>query len=422
MQQLPTKSYYTTFISSFGAAIEYYSFITYIMLSNYLSILYFPNSNPHIRMLNALLLFAVGYAVTPISAVIFSFFADRTGRKPTMLMALALMAAATFLMGLVPSYQTIGISATLIFFVLRILQGLAQGAELPSAITFISEHAKDKQQGRFCGFLFFAIGTGALLSALVNYIITSVLSEQAMYAYGFRIPFLLAGVLGIIGYKIRKNTTETPLFLAHKKQEKQKKVTLVRIPIVTVLKDYFPKLLIGFGLVWSGAVLVNFGLFLPSFLQIHFGYLPEDTYLVTTLAFLLDFLLIFLGIIADKITFRRLYLIGVIVNMIAIYPVFLLLKFKGFGALFIFVQLYHLLILCLAACYPSMLTRLFPTKVRFSGVSLSYLSAYSLAGFVPLIINSFFVRFPYVITIAGCIFLSLVVSFVAGLCYRDSKL
>lgn len=416
MQQLPTKSYYTTFISSFGAAIEYYSFITYIMLSNYLGVLFFPKSDPHIRMLNALLLFAIGYAVTPISAVIFSFFADRTGRKKTMLTALMLMAIATFLMGLVPSYQAIGISATIIFFILRILQGLAQGAELPSAITFISEHAKDKQQGRFCGFLFFAIGTGALLSALVNYIITSVLSEQAMYAYGFRIPFLLAGVLGIIGYKIRKNTCETPFFLA------QKKATLASIPIITVIKKHFPKILIGFGLVWSGAVLVNFGLFLPSFLQMHFGYLPKDTYLATTLAFFLDFLLIFLGSIADKITFRRLYLIGIVINMFAIYPVFLLLKFKGLGVLFIFVQLYHLLILCLAACYPAMLTRLFPTNVRFSGVSLSYLSAYSIAGFVPLIINSFFVRFPYIITIASCIFLSLVISFMAGLYYRDDKL
>jgi len=416
MQQLPKKSYYLTIISAFGAAIEYYSFITYIMLSAYLGALFFPSSDPRTRMFSTLLLFAVGYVVMPLSAVLFSFFADRRGRKQTMLIALMLMAFATFAMGLVPTYKTIGVLAPLILLFLRILQGFAQGAELPSALTFISEHASDKHQGRLCGILFFAVGTGALLSTFVNYVLTSFLSEQAMLEFGFRIPFLLAGVLGIIGYKIRKNTTETPLFLSQKKSE------LVQMPVLALLKNYFPKVLIGFGLTWGGAVLINFGLFLPTFLQIHFGYLPKDTYLATTVGFSIDFLLIIFGIIADKISFRRFYLAGVIVSMLCIYPFFLLLKFKTLTALLMFVLLYHVLILLLAASYPSMITRLFPTKVRYSGVSLSYLGAYSIAGFVPVIINSCFMRLPNIITIVGCLFISLLISFVAGLYYRDSKL
>jgi nitrate/nitrite transporter NarK len=237
-----------------------------------------------------------------------------------------------------------------------------------------------------------------------------------MFRYGFRIPFLLAGVLGIIGYQIRKNTTETPLFLA------QQKTDLARIPIITLLRHHLPRVFIGLGLVWSGAVLVNFGLFLPSFLQIHFGYLPKDTYLATTIAFALDFLLIIFGMLADKITFRRLYLIGVISNMICIYPLFLLLKNKSVAVLYVFMLLYHLLILILAACYPAMLARIFPTNIRYSGVSLSYVGAYSIAGFIPVIINSVFTRFPSVVSLSSCIFFALIISLVAGLYYKNSEL
>lgn len=411
--KISNQTNYIALMSSIGSALEYYCFITYILLSSYISELFFPASSGNTAMLYTLLLFAVSYLVMPISAVSFGFFADRIGRKQVMVIALMLMAVATFAIGILPAYQTIGITATISLFGLRILQGLAQGAELPGAITFISEHAQDKNQGVLCGVLFFAVGTGALLSTFVNYLLTSFLSRQEMLSYGWRIPFLLAGLLGIIGWQIRQITTETPLFL------QQQKIEIARVPIFTLLKDYFPQVLIGFSLVWSGAVLVNFGLFLPSFLQLNFGYSPRDTYLATTLVFAMDFLLIIFGLIADKITLKRFYLIGIIINLIVIYPLCYLLNFKSVVVLFVFSMLYHLLILFLAASYPAMIARIFPTKVRYSGVALAYLGAYSIAGLAPLIINKIYLYFNNLTALAVCLLLPCALSLIAVMFYRD---
>jgi len=410
--QVPKQSSYVAIVSAIGSAIEYYSFITYILLSAYLGKAFFPNSDPLAAMLYTLLLFAVAYLIMPLSSLGFGFFADRIGRKKIMVIAIMLMALATFTIGLLPTYKTIGITATIALFVLRILQGLAQGAELPGAITFVSEHAEDKNQARLCGWLFFAVGSGALLSTFVNYILTSTLSQQAMFSYGWRIPFLLAGLLGIIGFLIRRYTKETPAFL------KQQKIGVAEIPIITLLKEHWRKVLIGFGLVCGGSMLVNFGLALPGFLQTSFGYAAKDTYLATTFAFALDILLIIFSITADRIGLRKFYLYGVLINLICILPMFSLLLLHSKPALFAFILLYHLLILFLAACYPAMLSCLFPTKIRYSGVSLSYLGAYSIAGFTPLIVTHLYANFKNIWVVAMFLSTALLVSLISGICYR----
>lgn len=416
MASIKTNLRYVAFTSALGSALEYYSFIIYILLARYLGKLFFPEVSAPIALLNTLLIFAIGYLVAPLGAVGFSFIADRWGRKKTMVSTIILMAIATFAIGLLPTYQTAGLAATGLLIFLRLLQGIARGAETPGAITFMSEHAKEKHQGRFCGLLFFAIGTGALLASLVNYVLTSTLTEAEILHFGWRIPFLLAGILGTVGYQIRVHTTETPLFLAQEKSE------LVRIPIFSVCKTHFAKILIGMGLVWSGACLVNFGLFLPTFLQAHFGYSPKDTYLAMTAGFAMDFLLIIFGILADRITFKRFYLIGISINLILLYPAFQLLHLKTLPALYAFYFLYQLSILLLAACYPAMLARSFPTKVRYSGIAISYLTVYSFAGLIPLAINQLYVHSSSLLMVVGFFLLSSMISLAAGIFYRDNGL
>lgn len=409
------KMRYTVFISSLGSALEYYCFVIYIMLSAYLGKVFFPSQDQYAATLNTLLIFAIGYVVMPISAFSFGFIADRLGRKKVMLIAIMVMAFATLLIGILPTYSAIGVFAPICLVILRMAQGLAQGAELPGAITFINEHADDKNQARFTGFLFFAVGTGALLSTFVNYVLTNVLSEQDMLAFGWRIPFLFAGFLGIVGYKLRVGTLETPAFLNQKREE------LAKIPIFEVIKEHFSKILIGFGLVWGGAVLVNFGLYLPSFLQTNFGYAAKDTYLAMVAAFAIDFLLIVFGIIADRISLRKFYIIGAVVNVLLLYPICSLLQLKTTLALYAANILIHLLVLLLASCYPSMITRLFPTKVRYSGVALAYLGAYSIAGIVPFFVNKLYVYYGSFYAVIGFLIFSSIVSLAAGIFYREIK-
>jgi len=413
---MKTNLRYIAFTSALGSALEYYSFVIYILLAAYFGKLFFPAASPHAALLNTLLVFAVGYIAAPLGAGVFSFIADRIGRKHTMVCALTLMAVATFAIGLLPTYQSAGMLATGLLVLLRFTQGLAQGAEIPGAITFMSEHAQDKHQAALCGLLFFAVGMGALLSTLVNYILTSILNEQEVLNYGWRIPFLFAGILGIIGYKIRTRVAETPLFSAQKPEE------LARFPLVTLFKTCGSKLIIGLGLVWSGATLVNFGLFLPTFLQTYFGYAARDTYLAMTLGFALDFLLIVFGVLADRIKVKRFYLIGVVIDLILIAPIFGLLQTKTLVALYGFNLLFHLLVLFLAAGYPTMLARLFPTKIRYSGIAFSYLIAYSVAGLIPFVTTWLYVNCCGLHGIVTFFVVSLGLSLGAGIFYQDKQL
>lgn len=413
-QILPkTKVRYIAFTTSIGSALEYYSFIIYIMLASYLGKLFFPTKDPHTAMLAALLVFAVSYIVAPLGAFGFSFIADRIGRKQTMIISLTLMALASLLIGILPTYQSIGITATVLLFAFRILQGIACGAELPGAIVFLSEHAHDKHQGRFSGLLFFAIASGALISTLVISILTSLLNEKQMLTFGWRIPFLLAATLGIIGYKIRKNIPETESFT------KQKQIAIARIPILLVIKEYLPQVLIGFGLVWTGAALVNFGLFAPAFLQSHFGYTAKETYFAMSSGFAVAFFLIIFGAIADIISFKRFYFIGILLNILLLYPVFHLLTYHSLATLFAFNILTHLMVLLLASSYPSMIARLFVTKVRYSGVSLAYIGAYSLAGLVPFILSYLYNSYASLWVLIGFFGISSLMSLIACICYKD---
>lgn len=410
---MKTNLRYIAFTSSLGSALEYYSFIIYILLSAYLGKLFFPTANATLALLNTLLIFALGYCAAPVGAFSFSFIADRYGRKRTMVLALSLMAAATFAIGLLPTYRTCGVIATGLLIGLRIIQGLAQGAELPGAITFMSEHAEDKRQASLCSLLFFAVGTGALLSTLVNYFLTKIFTEQEILNFAWRLPFLGAGILGIIGYKIRQHVAETPHFLAQKAED------LVRVPVFYALKYHGGKILIGMGLVWSGAVLVNFGLFIPTFLQTYFGYAAHDTYLAMSCGFAIDFLLIVFGVIADRISVKRFYLIGIIFNLCALYPIFSLLHTQNLAALYAFTLLSHFLVLLLAACYPTMLARLFPTKVRYSGVAFAYLTAYGLAGLTPVITAWLYNNCGGIIGIVGFFMGSFLLSLIAVIFYRE---
>ncbi|MDF2941026.1 MAG: Metabolite:H+ symporter family protein, partial [Gammaproteobacteria bacterium] len=163
-----------TLISSIGSALEYYNFVTYAMLAAYLSLLFFPKDNPVNAMLETMTLFSVAYLASPFGAVL-GVWADRKGRKTIFLISILMMTFATIAMGLLPTSHQIGLAGTLAIIGLRLIQGIAQGAELPGGITFITEHGEDNNRGFLCGLVFMGVGFGAVLSTLVNTILTSVL-------------------------------------------------------------------------------------------------------------------------------------------------------------------------------------------------------------------------------------------------------
>lgn len=382
MKNSAYQPYRAVLLASIGSGLEYYCFITYALLTPFLSELFFVKENPHLALLNAMIIFAIGYLTAPIGALFFGRYADAHGRKPTFIISLSLMAVVTFLMGCLPSFAHIGYLAVVALVILRLLQGIATGAEIPGGITFIVEHTRDKNRAFLCGLMFFSVAIGAMLSTLVNFLLNHFLNHAQMLQFGWRIAFYLGGLLGIIGILIRRNAKETPLFLTHAKAHQT--ICWQEIMQLTFIK----KFIVGFGVMLLPASMVTFGLFLPAFYQSYYQIAPADGNLAMTTGFFVSaFALPVFGIIADKIGHKNWYMIAAIITLFLFTPTFLALNLSGKAGLFLNAIIFYFLIVGMAGVYPSLLAELFPTTTRYTGVGLTYMLCYSVVGFVPLLIN-----------------------------------
>jgi MFS family permease len=369
-----------TFLTSVGAGLEYYDFVIYALLAGFISKHFFPLTDHYAALMATFGIFAVGYFVRPAGGVIFGMIGDRIGRKKVFLASILLMAVATFIMGIIPTYASLGLTATIIFSLLRIIQGISFGAELPGSLTFLTEHVGKSYRGTHCGFMVASIGLGVTIGSLVTYILSILLSKHAMAVWGWRIPFLLGGILAIIGYFIRRHTEETPYFT--------RATHRVKNALVTLFSQHFKQVLLGFGIIIFPACFVVFVLCMPTYLHDVFGFRLSDIYLVITLGYIWSTLLIPLfGWLSDYMGRNRLLFITTLLFVIFGFFLFAILHFRTFVSLLIFMLLYQTIVAAMAACYFAMLAENFPTQVRYTGVALCYNVAYAVAALIPLLVN-----------------------------------
>ena len=212
--------------SSAGTVIEWYDFYIYGALAVFFSTYFFPRENPTVALLQSLAVFWTGFIVRPFGAVVFGRIGDLVGRKYAFLFTLSLMGIATTLTGLLPSYQQVGILATALLVLLRLLQGLALGGEYGGAATYIAEHSPDNKRGYYTAFIQTTATVGFLLSLVVILIIRLSLGDAAFRAWGWRVPFLLSAVLLALAMYIRLRLQESPLFTRLKDQGKSSRQPL----------------------------------------------------------------------------------------------------------------------------------------------------------------------------------------------------
>ena len=198
--------------SSVGTLIEWYDFYIFGSLATVLSTKFFPTDNPTAAFLNTLATFAAGFVVRPFGALFFGKIGDVIGRKYTFMVTLMLMGGATFGIGLIPSYQSIGALAPILVLVLRLLQGLALGGEYGGAATYVAEHSPEHQRGFYTSWIQTTATLGLIISLGVIMLTRSVLSAEEFDSYGWRIPFLISIVMVIGSIIVRKNMAESPLF------------------------------------------------------------------------------------------------------------------------------------------------------------------------------------------------------------------
>lgn len=363
------------FLSSLGGVLEYYDFIIFIFLAPFIEKLFFADNSAYMATLKTLAIFAVGYLIRPLGGIIFSHFGDRHGRKVVFLATVIFMAIPSFAIGMLPTTAQIGAAAPLLLLLFRMMQGLALGGEIPASITFVSEHVHESRRGIALAVLFFGINLGLLLGSLVTTIMTSILSNEAILGYGWRIPFILGGFFGIISIFLRRYLQETAAFKAIKKND------LHRVPVVTLLRTSYMNVLQGFMLVSLGSVTVFLYLYWPQYLHQYMNYdLAELMRVNTAGTLVLNIMIIFGGLLTDKIGYRNNFLLSAALLIIFSYPLFYLFNLNNMTLVVVSYMIFSIFFGCIPSAYSSILCGLFPTSLRYSGIALSYNLAYALIG------------------------------------------
>ena len=381
-------------LAALGGALEIYDFIIFVFFTLTLSKLFFPPEMPEwLRLLQSFGIFVTGYLARPLGGILMAHFADHLGRKRVFSLSILMMALPCLLIGVMPTYADIGYAAPLILLALRILQGAAVGGEVPSAWTFVAEHAPAGRRGYALGFLQAGLTFGYLLGALTATLLAQVFTPQEILDYAWRYPFLLGGVFGVIGVWLRRWLSETPVFLALRERKEQP----VSFPLRSVLREHrralLPAALLTCVLTSAVVVLV---VITPTVMQQRFGMSAGHTFALSSVGIVfLNIGCVLAGLLVDRIGAWRALMIYSLLLPLGIGALYASLVGQ-WGAIWL---AYALAGLCcgVVGVVPSVMVGLFPAQIRVSGISFTYNVAYALwASITPLALIALMPWSPWV--------------------------
>jgi len=369
--------------SSVGNVLEWYEYTLYAYFAAVISKLFFPQDNHFIAMLMTFATFAVGLAARPIGGIIFGYIGDKYSRKKMLTFTILLMSIPTFCMGLLPTYSQIGILAPLLLVSLRILQGIALGGEFGASCVYLYESVPEHKRGFFGTLALTGVGTGLVLSASTILIVESFMSQETIYAYGWRIPFFVSVIGSALAFYMRLHLLESPDFEMAKKEN-----NLIGNPFMQMMKYHKRKLISLFGIflttqvsffvifIFGKTMMIDFLHFDPKVAG-KFNLLTVISYTLSTVVF---------GYLSDKIDKRYMIGIGIFIMLISAYP--FIMSLQSGDATFILVMslLFGALIGMTEGTLNPLVASSFPINIRATSVAFCWnFTAVAFGGMAPMI-------------------------------------
>ncbi|HVW68352.1 MAG TPA: MFS transporter [Steroidobacteraceae bacterium] len=376
--------------ASIGNALEWYDFTVYAFFAIYISRSVFAHSDPVSALVSAFLAYGVGFIARPIGAVLLGAYADRSGRRAALTLALILMAVGVLCIAVTPPYAVAGIGAPLLILCGRLLQGLSAGGEIGGAVSFLVEHAPPQRRGAYAAWLQSSMAVSNILGALVGATLTTWLTPEQLGSWGWRIPFILGLAIAPVGLWLRAGLEETPAFEAAERER-----TAEPKHLITSLRDVFaeePRSLListGISIVWVIAV-YTLVIYMPTYMQRSLGFAPAVVFTASIVGNIVMAVgCITAGRLSDRVGRLLTVRLGTLLILVAVYPVLAwVANERSLVSLFVGQTLFCALVSIFTGSVPAVVASLFPTRLRSTGVSITYnFAAVVFGGFAPAVLT-----------------------------------
>lgn len=407
-----------------GTVVEWYEFFLYATAATLVFnlIMFPPSDDPYAGIIAAFVTYAVGFVARPLGGIVFGHFGDKYGRKKLLQLAIILVGVATFLMGCLPTFAQVGYWAPALLVLLRFAQGFAVGGEWGGGVLLVAEHSPNKTRGFWASFPQAAVPIGNLVATVVLLILSRTLSQEAFLAWGWRVGFWLSVVIVAIGYYVRTKITDAPIFVEAQKEVEQQ--NHVRYGVFEVLKRYPRGVLTAMGLRFAENIMyylvVTFSI---TYLKIALEVDTAEILGMLVIAHIVHMIVIpLVGGLADRIGRKPVYTIGVIGAAAWGFIAFPMFNTKDPVIIILAICLGLIIHSFMYAPQPAIMSEMFPTRMRYSGVSLGYQVTSIVAGsLAPIIATALLSAYGSYIPVAVYLAIAAAITLIAVISMRETK-
>ena len=377
--------------ASIGNMLEWYDFTVYALFAGYIAGNFFVSDASSANLLKAFLAFGLGFVVRPLGALLIGNYGDRAGRKAALTLTILLMAIGTGVIAFAPTYAAIGIGAPLLLLLGRVLQGFSAGGEIGGATAFLLESASEERRGVVSSWLEASMGISNILGALAAFLVTALLAQKDVEAWGWRIPFLFGLLILPAGLFLRRTLQETEAFQVEAARRDREQS--LAPPLLEVFRHHSRELIVGIGVavLWAVAVYVLI-VYSPVYVQVSFHFTARQAFGASLIGnFLFVPTCVICGSLSDRLGRRRMLTTSAVLLLVCVLPLFMWLKASPTTATLICVlTAFCVLVASFVGVAPAGLSEIFPTGVRSTGMSIVYNGAFTIfGGFAPAILTWF---------------------------------